>query len=512
MAAAQGQAAALSVRQLSKSFGGSAALTDVDLDVMPGHVHALVGENGSGKSTLIRIISGYHRPDSGTVTIDGTALPYGDPDSSHMMGARFVHQNLGLIHSLSVLDNLSLQRGFPTRLGTISRRRSVSAAADALAAVSLDVNPEALVGDLTPAERTGVAVARAFSRDARSAPRLLVLDEPTATLPEREVSKLMAITRAAAREVGVLYVTHRLDEIFEIAEVVTVLRDGRVHARAPVAGLTRQALIKLLIGNELTEISRQSSALQTAEGRVVLDVRGISTSALQDVSLQVRAGEILGIAGITGSGRETVCSAVFGAVRRDGGRVLIGGTSIPDDRPYAAIEAGVAMIPADRERYGGIFSLTARENLTVTGLRPHWRRGLVRKRSERKESARWFRDLDIRPTAGYELALGSFSGGNQQKLVFAKWLRMRPKVILADEPTQGVDIGAKATLHGQILKAARSGAAVLVSSADADELAALCNRVIVLQWGTVVARLSGTELTEASITHACVADTLEERA
>jgi ribose transport system ATP-binding protein len=239
----------------------------------------------------------------------------------------------------------------------------------------------------------------------------------------------------------------------------------------------------------------------------VLDVRGISTSVLQDVSLQVRAGEILGIAGITGSGRETVCSAVFGAVRRDGGRVLVGGTSIPDDRPHAAIEAGVAMIPADRERYGGIFGLTARENLTVTGLRPHWRRGLVRKRSERQEGARWFRDLDIRPTAGYELALGSFSGGNQQKLVFAKWLRMRPKVILADEPTQGVDIGAKATLHGQILKAARSGAAVLVSSADADELAALCNRVIVLQWGRVVARLSGTEVTQGSITHACVADT-----
>jgi ribose transport system ATP-binding protein len=512
MTAAPGRATALSVRQLSKSFGGSAALADVDLDVMTGHVHALVGENGSGKSTLIKIISGYHRPDSGTVMVGGTVLPHGDPDASHMMGARFVHQNLGLVHSLSVLDNLSMQRGYPTRFGTISRRRAVAAATDALAAVSLDVNPEALVGDLTPAERTGVAVARAFSRDTRSVPRLLVLDEPTATLPEREVSKLIAITRAAAREVGVLYVTHRLDEIFEIAEVVTVLRDGRVHARAPVAGLTRQALIKLLIGNELTEISRQSSALQTAEGQVVLDVQGVSTNVLQDVSLQVRAGEILGIAGITGSGRESVCSAVFGAVRRDGGRVLVGGTSIPNDRPQASIEAGVAMIPADRERYGGIFSLTARENLTLTGLRPHWRRGLMRKRSERQEGARWFRDLDIRPAAGYDLAFGSFSGGNQQKLVFAKWLRMRPKVILADEPTQGVDIGAKATLHGQILKAAQSGAAVLVSSADADELAALCNRVIVLQWGRVVARLSGTEVTEGSITHACVADTLEERA
>jgi ribose transport system ATP-binding protein len=510
--AAQDQAPALSVRHLSKSFGGSAALADVNLDVIPGHVHALVGENGSGKSTLIKIISGYHRPDSGTVTIGGIALPFGDPDASHTMGARFVHQNLGLVHSLSVLDNLSLQRGFPTHLGTIARRRAVAAAAEALAAVSLDVSPEALVGGLTPAERTGVAVARAFSTDSRSTPRVLVLDEPTATLPEREVSKLMAITRAAAREVGVLYVTHRLDEIFEIAEVVTVLRDGRVHARAPVAGLTRQALIKLLVGNELAEISQQSSALPTADGQVVLDVRSISTDVLQDVSLRVRAGEILGVAGITGSGRETVCSAVFGAVRRAGGQVLVGGTPIPDERPHAAIEAGVAMIPADRERYGGILSLTARENLTVTGVRQHWRRGLVRKRSERREGARWFRDLDIRPATGYELALESFSGGNQQKLVFAKSLRTHPKVLLVDEPTQGVDVGAKATLHGEILKAARNGAAVLVSSADADELAALCNQVVVLQWGRVMTRLTGSEVTQSSITHACVAETYEERA
>jgi ribose transport system ATP-binding protein len=509
MIAAQRGDLALSVRHLSKSFGGGAALTDVDLDVPPGHVHALVGENGSGKSTLIKIISGYHRPDSGTVMIGGAALPFGNPDASHAMGGRFVHQNLGLVHSLSVLDNLLLQRGFPTRLGTISRRGAAAAAAEALAAVSLDVSLDTLVGDLTPAERTGVAIARAFSRDPRSAPRLLVLDEPTATLPEREVSKLLTITRAAAREVGVLYVTHRLDEIFEIAEVVTVLRDGRVHARTPVAGLTRPALVKQLVGNELTEVSRQSSALPGTDGRVVLDVRGISTSVLQDVCLQVRAGEIVGIAGITGSGRETVCPAIFGAVAKTGGQVLADGTPLPDGQPHASIEAGVAMIPGDRQRYGGILGLTARENLTITGLRPHWRTGLVRKRSERQEGAQWFRDLDIRPAAGYELAFGSFSGGNQQKLVFAKWLRTHPKVLLIDEPTQGVDIGAKAALHGQILQAARDGAAVLVSSADTDELAALCNEVVVLQWGKVVARLSGTEVTQGSIAHACVAESYE---
>lgn len=503
---ASGLEPALSIRHLSKSFG-SPVLTDVDLDVTPGHVHALMGENGSGKSTLIKIISGYHRPDTGTATIGGKILPFGNPDASYAVGARFVHQNLGLVDSLSVLDNLLLQRRFPTRLGTIGRRKAVAVAADALAAVSLDVNPEALVGDLTPAERTGVAIARAFSQDAR----LLVLDEPTATLPEREVSGLFAIIRAAAaRGVGVLYVTHRLDEVFELADAITVLRDGRVQARTPVAGLTRQELIRQMVGSELSEISRESSAL-SAYGQVLLDVQGVSAGTLQDVSLQVRGGEVLGVSGITGSGRETVCATIFGAIKRSAGRVSVGGNDLPAERPDASIKAGVAMIPADRERFGGMLGLTARENLTITSIHPHWRHGFVRKRSERNEGARWFRDLDIRPAAAYELALGSFSGGNQQKLLFAKWLRTRPKVLLIDEPTQGVDIGAKAILHHQILQAAQHGAAALVSSTDSDELAALCNRIVVLQRGRVVACLSGAQVTQANITHAGVAETYEER-
>ena len=503
---------ALSVRELGKSFGGNAALADVDLDVGQGQVHALVGENGSGKSTLIKIISGYHRPDSGQVAVGGEILPFGNPDASHAVGARFVHQNLGLVHSISVLDNLALQHGFPTRLGTISRRRALAAAGEALAAVSLEVDPEARVGDLTPAERTGVAIARAFSRNLQSPPRLLVLDEPTAALPEREVSKLIAITRAAAaRGVGVLYVTHRLDEVFDLAEVVTVLRDGRIHAQTPVQELTRQALVRQLVGTELSDTRRESSQVAAAASRVVLDVEGLSAGVLRAVSLRLRAGEVLGVAGITGSGRETICAAIFGAVEHAAGRVLVGGTAMPHGQPHALIGAGVAMIPADRERSGGFYGLTARENLTITGLRPHWRRGLLRKGSERAESADWFRDLDVRPSSAYEQPLGSFSGGNQQKLVFAKWLRTRPKVLLIDEPTQGVDIGAKATLHHQILETARGGAGVLVSSSDTDELAALCHRIVVLRRGRLVATLSGAQVTQGDVAHACVAENIQER-
>ena len=506
---AEGPVPALSVRKLGKSFGGNAALADVDLDVGQGQVHALVGENGSGKSTLIKIISGYHRPDSGRAAVGGQTLPFGNPDASHAVGARFVHQNLGLIHSISVLDNLALQRGFPTRLGTIARRKAIAAAAEALSAVSLDVDPEALVGSLSPAERTGVAVARAFSRDQQSPPRLLVLDEPTATLPEREVSKLITITRAAsARGVGVLYVTHRLDEVFELAEVVTVLRDGRVHARTPVAQLTRQDLVGQLVGSELSDTRRESSTVPVAGGRKILDVHGLSTDVLHDISLQLHAGEILGVAGITGSGRETVCAAIFGAVEQTTGHVVIGGTPMPHGQPQARIAAGMAMVPADRQRFGGFFALTARENLTITRLSPHWRRGLLRKGSERKEGARWFRVLDVRPPSAYEQPLGSFSGGNQQKLVLAKWLRTGPKVLLVDEPTQGVDIGAKAVLHHQILEVARGGAGVLVSSTDTDELAALCHRIVIFQRGRLVASLSGDQVTQGRVAHACVAENL----
>jgi ribose transport system ATP-binding protein len=508
---AEGLVPALSVRELQKSFGATVALSAVDLEVLPGQINALVGENGSGKSTLIKIISGYHRPDSGTAFINGQSLHFGSPDASHNIGARFVHQNLGLVANISVVDNLALQRGYATTWGTISRRRSHAAAREALEAVSLDVKPTALIADLSPAERTGVAIARAFSRDLESPPRLLVLDEPTATLPEREVSKLLDITRAAAaRGVGVLYVTHRLDEIFELAQHVTVLRSGRVHARTAIQDLTRPKLVKQLVGEELNEISRESSTVVAQADRVVLDVASLESPVLHEVSLQVRVGEIVGIAGITGSGRESLCGAVFGAVERSGGRVSLLGKDVPAGRPASSIEAGMAMIPADRERLGGCFSLTARENITITSPGSHWGHGLLTKRSESKEIAHWFSDLDVRPANAYENLLGAFSGGNQQKLIFAKWLRIKPKMLLVDEPTQGVDIGAKGALHRQLLEAARNGAGVLLSSTDTDELVATCHRVIVLQRGRVVATLSGQQVTQADVAHACVAENIQE--
>jgi ribose transport system ATP-binding protein len=501
---------ALSVEGLSKSFVGNRALADVSLNVEAGEVHALLGENGSGKSTLIKILSGYHRPDAGDVRLGGDELIFGNPSASYDAGARFVHQELGLVDDCSVIDNLALTARYPTRFGTISEKKSRQHAMSAISRVGLECDPRKLVGKLSPAERTGVAVARALQQDDRSVVRLLVLDEPTATLPDAEVSRLHEIVRAVATSgVGVLYVTHRIDEVFEIAAMTTVLRDGRVKATSPIKELTRLELVHQLVGLEFEEVSREAADLPVQSGPAVLSVENLGASNVKNVSLSIRAGEIVGIAGITGSGRETLCGVIFGALERDRGRVAVGTHEIPAMRPDRAIAAGMAMVSADRRRHGGFMELSARENITITSLSPYWKRGRLREGLERAEAKRWFERLDIRPLGGYEQTLGTLSGGNQQKVLFGKWLRRGPQVLLVDEPTQGVDIGAKATLHRELLGTARSGAAVLVSSSDTDELVALCNRIIVLRGGRVASEISGAAMTAQAVARECVGETKE---
>lgn len=496
---------ALSVTGLSKRFGASIALRDVSLAVAQGEIRALVGENGSGKSTLIKILSGFHRPDLGAVTIAGEPLPFGHPASSYRLGGRFVHQDLGLVDSSSVLDNLAIGAGFATRLGTISVRRSTGRARADLARVGLDIDPRASVGDLAPAARTGVAIARALREDASAPARLLVLDEPTATLPEAEVGRLMEIVqRVAAAGVGVLYVTHRLDEVFALAGTVTVLRDGREVATLPTPALDRRRLVDLLVGEEFTVAHHAAEVLPAEAGCPALSLRGLTADSLRGFSADIRAGHITGIAGITGSGRETVLGAVFGAITRRGEVRTQGGVLIEPSRPDLAIRHGLAYLPADRIRNSAIGSLPARENIALTGLRPFARFGTMRRRPERRIALDWFERLSVRPPGQVDLPLASFSGGNQQKIMFAKWLRREPTVFLLDEPTQGVDVGAKAVLHGQLVRAAAAGAAIVISSSDVDELAAICQRVLVCRDGRVGADLHGHQVTVRAISRECL--------
>ncbi|GAB2485669.1 sugar ABC transporter ATP-binding protein [Jatrophihabitans fulvus] len=499
---------ALDARALTKTFTGVVALDHVDLTIAPGEVHALLGENGSGKSTFIKILSGYHDPDAGSeVLIDGAPMSLGSPDSAYALGCRFVHQDLGLIDSSSIIDNLCLNTGFPTRFGTVSRRAARKQARADLARVGLEgVDPEQLVATLTPAMKTGVAVARALRDDRGDSVKLLVLDEPTATLPDNEVQHLLQIVKQVARSgVGVLYVTHRLDEVFQVADRVTVLRDGHWVATEPSSALDRKHLVNLLIGSELEEIAAAVDRLHAPNtNEPVLEVRDLHAVPLQGVSFTVAPGDVLGIAGITGSGRETLLGALFGAGPRDSGSVVVNGTPIKAKRPDLSMSNGMAYLPPDRKLLGGIMAFSARENLSLSDLKPFWRGGILRRGAERTETRSWFKRLDVRPGGAVDQRLMAFSGGNQQKVLFGKWLRRTPLVFLLDEPTQGVDIGAKGELHKQLLEAADNGAGIVVSSSDVDELAALCRRVLVLRDGHIVTELTGARLTVANIARECL--------
>jgi ribose transport system ATP-binding protein len=482
----------LAVRALSKTFVETPVLTGVDLTIGAGEIHALLGENGSGKSTLIRILSGYHEPDpGGEILIGGRKLEPGSAVTSYALGCRFVHQDLGLVENMSVLDNLSFGAGFPCWMGTIRAEQARQRARQDLGRIGLNVDPTALVRELSLAMKTGVVVARALRGSEDNKVKLLVLDEPTATLPESEVDQLLAIVRSIASDgVAVLYVTHRLDEVFEIAKMVTVLRDGHKIADRVVESLDRAELIELLVGREVKEVrSASSGQVVDPNSEPIAEICDIDAGPIKGASFDVRPGEILGIAGITGSGREALLPAVFGATDREGGTVRIGGTVLPGMRPDLSISLGVAYLPADRRALGGIMALSAQENISLADLAPLWRAPLLRRGLERAEATSWFERLGIRPVNGKERPLSTFSGGNQQKILIGKWLRRRPRLLLLDEPTQGVDIGAKADLHGELVRAAADGAAVVVSSSDTDELAALCHRVLVFRRGRVVADL-----------------------
>jgi ribose transport system ATP-binding protein len=500
-------APALQVSNLSKTFPGTRALTALDLTVPAGEVHALLGGNGCGKSTLIKILSGYHRPDpGGSAFISGAALEFGSPSSSYGAGARFVHQDLGLVDDASILDNVAIGSGFPTRLGTIRSREARRRVRLALSQVGLDLDPELLVKDLAAAEKTGVALARALGSNDGGGVRLLVLDEPTATLPGSEVEHLLGMVKnVAATGAGVIYVTHHLDEVFHLANTVTVLRNGHKLVTTPVAQLTHAKLLHYIVGSELEAVRQESDALPPDQEEAVLDVRELRAGRLAGASFQIRAGDVVGVAGVTGSGREAVAGAIYGALKRDSGEVRVNGTILPPMRPDISIKNGVAYLPPDRKRLGGMMEMTARENVTISGLRKFWRMPLLRRRLEAEETLRWSETLNVRPPRAVEQRLLGFSGGNQQKLLLAKWLRLEPRLLLLDEPTQGVDVGAKVVIHRQILAAAAAGASVLISSVDIEELVTLCHRVLIFRNGRLATTLTGDRLTEANATRESLA-------
>jgi len=485
----------LSVAGLSKSFPGTLALDNVALDVSAGEVVAVLGQNGSGKSTLVKVLAGIYTPDAGAdVTVydpAGQLLSASDTGES----LHFIHQDLGLVPSLSTVENLDLGRRLTRRDALPHNRKRERTDAELLVArFGGDFDVNAPLRMLTPSERTIVAIARAMS-GWHYPHQLLVLDEPTAALHGREVDRLFAaVKRVAAEGAGVLFISHRLDEVFALADRVVVLRDGQVIAKRRIDELDENSLITIIAGRELASLEREAAIV----GGALLSACDLAGGTVQRLDLTASAGEVVGIAGLLGSGREDAADLIFGMADRVRGHVTVGNVRLRPG-PRSAISASVALVPADRAAHGLLPDLTVRENLTLPRLRPfRGRSGRLVRKTERSEVARWIDRFDVRPRQP-EKAIGLLSGGNQQKVMLARWLRNDPKVLLLDEPTQGVDVGVKATIYELVRDLAKQGRAVVLLSSDAKELALVCDRILVMYDGCVVAELSGDAITEAEV-------------
>jgi ABC-type sugar transport system ATPase subunit len=488
----------LRVSGVSKAFPGTKALTDFSLQVGAGEIVAVVGQNGSGKSTLVKVLAGVYEMDSGTVEVlgaDGEML--GGREASDAL--HFIHQDLGLVAELTAVENLALGR----RLGphSLAPRNGRAERADAEARIrrfggEFDVTVP--ISKLSPPERTIVAIVRALA-DWSDSNNLLVLDEPTAALQGEEVEVLFrAVRRVAAEGAGVLFISHRLDEVLGLADRVVALRDGLLVADEPIAKVDQAALVRMIVGREMVD---RSFAVDGGEGAPLLEVEALSGGRVGRADLTLRAGEIVGVTGLIGSGREHLAPLIFGGLPR-AGEVRLEGRPLPGDRPAASIAAGLGYVPADRRADGAVMTLTMRENLTLPRLGPLRRRlGWLSSRAELDDVATWIDRTEIRPPDPAR-PLEKFSGGNQQKVVIAKSLRTQPRVLLLDEPTQGVDVGAKAAIYELIAGAARDGCAVMVCSSDAKELAALCGRVLVMRDGSIVAELEREQISEGRMVEA----------
>jgi ribose transport system ATP-binding protein len=493
--------ALLRIEHLSKNFPGQQALDDVHLELRAGEVHALVGPNGSGKSTLIKVLSGFHDADPGAeATWGGEPFELGSDglDSGRL---RFVHQDLGLVAELNAIDNIALVHGYQSRtaLGTINWRREavrVRAMLARLGVEDLDVRRE--VRDGTPVDRASIAIAGALE-GLSPGEGVLVLDEPTASLPPAEVKRLFAIIRElVAAGTSVLYVSHRMDEIFEVADRVTVLREGRHVATRELSELRPRELSELLVGHAVDEQKPRTRA--PGEGGVpALRVAGLRSTFVDDVSFEVGAGEILGFAGLLGSGREEIPYAVAGALTPPAdGTFTVAGTEARRLDPRKAQSLGIAFVPADRAAEGSIADFSVAENITLPRLDPFTHGGVIEAGRERAEVGAWFERLDIQPRVPSR-PFPQLSGGNQQKAVVARALRLEPSVLVLAEPTAGVDIGARQLIYQLVRDIADSGVGVLVSSSDVEDLISLCDRVIVLAEGRVVGELEAQQMTQANL-------------
>ena len=483
----------LEMRKISKAFGGVQALREVSFSCRKGKVHALVGENGAGKSTLIKILAGAHQADSGEIVFKGRRYAGFSAREAMAAGISIIYQELNLVQLMTVAENIFLGREPRNRFGVIDTRRMMKESAELLGRLGVRLSPSARIGDLTVASQQMVEIAKALSQNAD----LIVMDEPSAILAGQELDSLFATIRSLAAEgVTIIYISHRLNEIFEIADDVTILKDGEVVGARPIGQVTRARLIQMMVGRPLEEIFPRASR---PRGAALLTATNVTTERLaRPASLTLYEGEILGLAGMVGAGRTEVARALFGADALRSGEIRLKDAQIRPRSPKEAVAAGLAMAPEDRKNEGLFLDQSIRTNMTLASLNKLTRFGVIQRGRETATIERAKRELSI-AMASPELEAQYLSGGNQQKVVLAKWLETSPSVIIFDEPTRGVDVGAKFEIYALMRKLAERGVAVLMISSDLIEILGMSDRILVMHEREIVGELTPEEASEERI-------------
>lgn len=490
---------ALMMNSITKAFPGVKALTDVDLELRAGEVHAVVGENGAGKSTLMKILAGVYHPDSGTISVEGEPVHFDSPLAARRRGIGMVYQEINLVPDLSVAENISLGNT-PNSAGLVNRKAQNELASRVLQDLGTNIKAEKLVGRLSLSQQQLVEIAKIYA----SQPRIVVFDEPTSSLSQHEAKALFrVIDRMRNNDIAIIYISHRLREVLDIADRVTVLRDGTRIDCQESSGLTPSKMIRLMVGRDLDDVfPKQNLPI----GEPVLEVSGLTRAgAFEDISLTAHAGEIVGLAGLVGAGRTEVARAIFGLDQLHSGAIYINGEKVSIRTPKSAVRAGIAYVPEDRKRDGVALSLSVRENIALPVLRRLAKLGWVMRSRERNITQRKAEELYVSPPV-IERKVATFSGGNQQKVVLAKWLATDPKVLILDEPTRGVDVGAKADIHTIIGELAAEGVAIVIISSELPEVLAVSDRIYVLNEGHLTAEISRADANEESIMSAATAE------
>ena len=484
---------ALRLQGIGKSFPGVRALDDVSFEVAAGSCHALCGENGAGKSTIGKMVAGIHAPDEGTLEVFGKPVHFTSPRDALAAGIGIVHQELAFCENLTVAENLCLGT-LPARGGFLSRDEMDRRARAMLSMIDAPIEPTRRVGELTPGQQQMVQIAAAVAGGAR----IVVFDEPTSSLSQREALRLYdLIGRFKAQGVTSIYVSHRMEEIFLLCDTITVLRDGRHVATRPTAELPHAELVQMMIGRRLEEYF--PAHVQATPGADLLEVRGLdSPGRFRDVSFTLRAGEVLGMAGLVGAGRSEVGMALFGLDPAATGQILVEGKPARPRNPIEAMRIGIGLVPEDRKRQGLVLQMSALANTTLPVLDRLDRFGFVRRALERATAGEYFTRLRVR-APGLDTVTAGLSGGNQQKLVLAKWLAARCRILILDEPTRGVDVGAKAEIHALIDELAAQGHGIILISSELPEVLNLSTRLLVLREGRLAGTLSRAEATQESV-------------